>query len=329
MKFTPGDRLNQGFVNRTSDPSKIGAVTQQRGAASAIPKKISPTDFAKLNSPFENFVALGVIAMVIGIFVLCRLYWDENIYTPEEGLGYYMGMIGGIMMLVAYIYSLRKYSKFLRAIGRIKYWLRLHIILGISGPTLVMVHSTFHIGSLNGGMALISMLLVVLSGVVGRYLYSKVHYGLYGRKAQLKEIQQILWLKESGIKSRLSLTPHMSQRLQEFEKDVTQPATSMSKAAFALFSIWWTSRKIYVELSREMVSYLKKVGQFQGLNDRAIDKRVRYARRMLWFYLHTVGQVVKFSAYERLLSLWRMVHVPLLYLLFISGVVHVIAVHMY
>jgi len=295
----------------------------------AVPKRINPAEFAKLANPFENFIALAVLGLIVLIFVGCRLFWDETIYTPEEGLGYYFGLTGGVIMLIAYTYSMRKYIPGFRGVGRIKHWLRFHIFLGVTGPTLVMLHSTFRIGSLNGGMALISMLLVVVSGVVGRYFYSRVHYGLYGRKAQLKEVQQILWLRESGIKSRLSMTPRMTKRLQDYEKSVISPSGRVKQAIFVLFSIWFKSRWLYFDLSREMVHYLRRAAETRGISDAVLEKRIRYAKRMLWFYLHTIGKVVQFSAYERLLALWRMIHVPLLYLLFISGVVHVIAVHMY
>ena len=295
----------------------------------AIPKRINPADFAKLTNPFENFIALAVLALIVVLFIGYRLFWDESMYTPEEGVGYYMGMIGGIIMLVAYVYSVRKYIPGLKSVGGLRKWLRFHIFLGVFGPTLIMMHSTFHIGSLNGGMALIAMLLVVVSGVVGRYFYSKVHYGLYGRKAQLKEVQQILWLRESGIKSRLSMTSRMNKRLQDYEKSVIKPTASIRDAIKVVFTTWFKNRRLYRILNRDMVQFLRHTAKQQGIKPAVIEKRIRYARRMLWFYLHTIGKVVKFSAYERLLALWRMVHVPLLYLLMVSGVVHVIAVHMY
>ena len=48
------------------------------------------------------------------------------------------------------------------------------MVLGILGPTLIILHSNFKIGSLNSRLALFTMLVVVASGIVGRYLYSQV-----------------------------------------------------------------------------------------------------------------------------------------------------------
>ena len=46
-------------------------------------------------------------------------------------------------------------------------------------------------------------------------------------------------------------------------------------------------------------------------------------------YTVALRRVVAFSIYERLLSLWHTLHVPLAVLLMITTVVHVIAVHAY
>ena len=46
-------------------------------------------------------------------------------------------------------------------------------------------------------------------------------------------------------------------------------------------------------------------------------------------YLDAVIDVARFNAYERLFSLWHILHVPFVFMLIISGIAHVIAVHMY
>jgi hypothetical protein len=46
-------------------------------------------------------------------------------------------------------------------------------------------------------------------------------------------------------------------------------------------------------------------------------------------YLRLMGRVVQFSFYERLFSLWHVLHLPLFFMLVLSAIVHVLAVHMY
>jgi len=45
--------------------------------------------------------------------------------------------------------------------------------------------------------------------------------------------------------------------------------------------------------------------------------------------LRMARAAAQFATYERLFSLWHVLHVPFVYMLVVSAVVHVIAVHMY
>jgi hypothetical protein len=60
-----------------------------------------------------------------------------------------------------------------------------------------------------------------------------------------------------------------------------------------------------------------------------LQRRERRARRLAAQYLDAVVRVAQYNAYERVFALWHMAHLPFVYLLVISAVVHVIAVHAY
>ena len=90
------------------------------------------------------------------------------------------------MMLVLLLYPLRKQARAPSNFGRVPTWFRSHMILGIVGPLLIIFHSNFPPNSLNASVALFFMLTIVASGIIGRYLFSKIHMGLYGTKAEIK-----------------------------------------------------------------------------------------------------------------------------------------------
>jgi hypothetical protein len=46
-------------------------------------------------------------------------------------------------------------------------------------------------------------------------------------------------------------------------------------------------------------------------------------------YLREVERVAHFTTYERLFSLWHVLHIPLIYLLAASTVFHILAAYMY
>lgn len=224
------------------------------------------------------------------------------------------------MMLLAMCYTLFKYVPKLRHKAVMKNWLFIHLFLGIFGPFLVMFHSTFHIGSLNGGIALISMGLVFLSGVIGRFLYSKTHFHLGGKKARVKDLQELIKLAGRTIKS---------ERLESFSDSVLTHQDTLPNAMWELMSFGWRSRWLYFRLTADLHHHILPMAKQNGWNHRTIRQKKREFKRQLREYILTLKKVALFHVYERFFSFWRNAHVPLLYLLFMSGVVHVVAVHMY
>jgi len=318
-----------GNVARQSDPgnssqlANTGSIATKQAPAvdaptSASAKKSKAVD--KLARSSELYIAFGMVAFYALIFITGRYYWDERYYIPEEGLGYFLGLIGGIVMLLAMAYSMFKYVPVLRSKFKLKSWLNFHIALGLIGPLLVYVHSTFRIGSLNGGIALISMSLVLLSGIIGRFLYSKTHYGLGGRKAKLGELHKLLNDENSHIHS---------QHLNEFTKRVMRHSTSLIQATWELISYGIRWRWTYFRVKREMLSKLKQLAQENNLSKKELRKQRHIIKRQLRNYLALLHKVALFKLYERFFAFWRHAHVPLLYLLLASGIMHVIAVHMY
>jgi hypothetical protein len=248
------------------------------------------------------------------------MFYDDRYYMPEEGLGYWLGLIGGVMMLLAFFYTAFKYMAALRTRAVMKHWLTIHIFFGVTGPVLVLIHSTFRIGSLNGGIALVSMLLVLVSGIMGRFLYSRTHFGLGGSKARAKDLQEMLKLAGHKIKS---------DRLNEFTESVLTQKGTFGYALWDLVSFGWRSRWLYFRITENMRHHLKKIAEHNDWDAATVRQKRREFKRQLRQYIYVLKKVALFRVYERFFNFWRNAHVPLLYLLLMSGVVHVIAVHMY
>src|SRR5260370_42481942 len=91
-------------------------------------------------------------------------------------------------MLLLLVYPLRKRMRSLRALGTVTFWFHTHMILGVLGPVLVLWHANFGLASINCIVALVTMLVVAVSGIIGRYLHSKIHLRMHGRKAEAQEV---------------------------------------------------------------------------------------------------------------------------------------------
>jgi hypothetical protein len=76
----------------------------------------------------------------------------------------------------------------LRGLGPLGRWLDVHIFLGILGPLLVVLHSTFKVQGLVA-LSFWSMVIVASSGVLGRYLYLQIPRTRAGEERALVELE--------------------------------------------------------------------------------------------------------------------------------------------
>lgn len=267
----------------------------------------------------------GVALLVGSAWALTRL----GLFTPGDDVGYWIGVAGGTMMLVLLCYPLRKYAGFMRSLGPVKWWFWGHMMLGIGGPWLILVHSTFHLGSLNATVALYSMVVVVLSGLVGRFIYVRVHRDLNGEVSSLKALQGSAGLVESEARSWLSFAPAVEQRLVAFEQAALSPgadwASILRQVAVLPVRQFLTQRAC----RRELRALLARMAHDGGWSPGTLARRQKQARRFVDRYLAAVMRVAQYTAYERLFALWHVVHMPFIFLLAISAIVHVVAVHAY
>jgi hypothetical protein len=315
-KQTNARQLNDQQRSATNQQPATPGKAQSPLAA----KQVSNAEMSKLASRKEMAMAIGLCVFFAVLFGVGRALYNDRYYTPEEGLGYWLGLVGGVMMLLAFFYTAFKYVSKLRTRAVMKHWLTIHIFFGLAGPILVMVHSTFHFGSLNGGVAFFAMVLVVVSGIMGRYLYSKTHYGLGGRKARVKDLQVMLKLAGHKIKS---------DRMDRFTASVLTQKQTLGNAFWELFTFGWRSRWLYFRMTETMRVHLHRLARQNGWDRRMVRQKRQEFKLQLRLYIETLRKVALFRVYERFFAFWRNAHVPLLYLLLMSGVVHVIAVHMY
>jgi hypothetical protein len=244
-------------------------------------------------------------------------------YTSRSPFGFYLGVAGTLMMVLLLSYPLRKRLRFMNRWGALKDWFRVHMFLGLAGPTLILFHATFHVRSPNAGVALTSMVLVVASGVIGRFIYSKIHHGLYGRRATLQNIQEELSGAAEETTSRLSFAPRIEHWLQEFEQNAINPSHSFSQKFGKFFPPAFQGILVRFRCARE----LRKI--FRQPKHEALPMSKREAIGLVSAYSHQIERVAQFQAYERLFSWWHVLHIPLIYLLAASAIFHVIAVYMY
>ena len=293
------------------------------------PELKAPDPGAKAKkAPGDRSFGIVLTSTTLGILAAFAL-GRSGLYTAGDDVGYYMGLVGGVLMLLLLLYPLRKHVAALRNWGKVKNWFAVHMVLGISGPLLVLGHSTFHMRSTNAAVALSCMLVVAGSGIIGRFLYTKVHRGLYGEKVNLAEMQAETGLESSQIQSRLHFAPGVEKRLVEFQAYALTKQTSMSADFLRFFGLALRRHQTNRACRAELHEVLAQAAQARGWDADKLRRRTHAATDLVDAYLGAAQRVAEFSVYDRLLQLWHVAHVPLVYLLVISGIAHVVAVHLY
>src|SRR5579872_206404 len=224
-----------------SVPLPAGAVNTRSSEANAA----APAGRRRWLSP------AGVVFVIFMLLLYAGWHFPTERYiTPQRGLGYLLGIVGGSMMLLLFLYSARKRVRWLAFLGPTGHWFRFHMVLGLAGPLCILYHSNFHLGATNSNVALISMLTVAGSGVIGRYIYSRIHHGLYGSKATLDDLRSGAEKLHAGSGS-VAFVPELAQRLEAAEAAILAagphiPVLSLIKpagVALLTFGLRWKLRR--------------------------------------------------------------------------------------
>lgn len=276
----------------------------------------------------ENRGKLG-FGLAATLIVAGWLLRDLHGLTAESGLGYLLGIVSVSCMLILLLYPLRKRFKVLKFIGPLPKWFRNHMILGTMAPIAALYHCNFQLGSLNSRIALFSALAVAGSGLIGRFIYSKIHHGLYGRKATLKELLARVKLTVPGEGVMGAIVPELRNRLSEFDRQVLNPPAGILDCITMPFALAIRTRFQRWRLMR----FVRTALRHQARNSATVVAHRRQlenaAGEFIRTHLRQVRRVAEFTAYDRLFALWHKVHLPFFLTLLVTVVIHVVVVHVY
>jgi hypothetical protein len=256
----------------------------------------------------------GRLELLISFIVVALLLAGYAIYAQigelagGDTLGLWLGLTGLVLMLITEIvYTVRKrLSRF--QLGRLRLWLSFHIFTGIVGPCLVLLHSAFSFRGF-AGVALLLTLIVVISGFVGRYIYTAVPRTMAGAVVVRKTlISQITMLQaeldqwSSGQSSRVQgLVAHF--KAAPPDKDI-----SMVGLLTRFLSAWHFKRQVQQALRALEPAERQRIHEMASMlrRQRELDR-----------------QITSLRTAQRLLRRWHRLHVPLGLTMFTAIAIHI------
>lgn len=271
----------------------------------------------------------GVFSAFVLVFIISALLWGwwhrAELPTPEHGLGYALGIVGVTMMAILMIYPLRKRLTGATWMGSVGAWFRIHMLLGLLGPLVILYHARFTWAATNSGVALFALSVVVASGLFGRFLYVHIHRGYSQRKLEVRDLFGELEVSRLLLDADGNAGHLIVGYLRQLEHNALEKRPNLFRDALAVSSItvrtwlfaWRLRRVVRDELAREASLPDRRAARGHVLLDH------------LTHYLRSIRDVGGFAFYDRLFRAWHYLHVPLFLFLAMTVALHVLAVHMY
>jgi hypothetical protein len=251
------------------------------------------------------FLAILVITLVY-LFVISQI---GGIPAASGVFGHGMGIVGFILMLMTEIlYSWRKRSRSARW-GKMSSWLRFHIFTGLVGSYMVLLHSSWKFNGLAGIVMLLTVV-IVISGVIGRYIYTAIPRTADGVEIESYELERQIAVVEGELQkwrqSQPEITRTISLALGDQQNISGGSMLTVFGRAFAeagyqirLWRARWEIRSRYHAQAAELENLFRRKRSLQR-------------------------QVSALIISRRLLSLWHAIHVPIGVALFATAFVHMI-----
>jgi hypothetical protein len=248
--------------------------------------------------------------IAITLLYLAAVRQLQGVPAASGLLGHSIGVIGFMLMLATEtLYSIRKRSR--RASwGRPATWLRVHIFTGLVGSYMVLLHSSFKFNGL-AGLAMLMTVVVVISGFIGRYIYTAVPRNADGLMLEAADLQTQIAMAEAELRRALASQPATTQALAA--QFAAPPTTTAGPAMLVLGRplLRWRQRRQW----RSALRHLDPAARAQASQMEALVARRQGLQR----------QAASLATARRLLGVWHSVHIPLGVALFTVAFIHILA----
>lgn len=253
---------------------------------------------------------------------------QENLVTAEQGLGYWLGVAGTASMVLLLVYPLRKRIGALSAVGSVAAWFRIHMMLGVVGPILILYHANFRLGSTNANIALVSMLLVAASGLIGRYLYGKIYRGSAARIADVMRFLDEFDRSEGAVAVPQFASETVLIHMRAFaEAEFAWQLGAARRRAGRWSPLWLRLHRTRRAIFRDLTDHQSRARPRPVMRARRAESR--RATHLYGEFSNLVLLAARAALFERLFALWHLLHLPLFVLLVVAATLHIVAVHIY
>jgi len=236
---------------------------------------------------------------------------DHTALKPSGDWGHGFGIIGTFMMIAGVaVYMIRKRMRKFQNFGFLKHWLELHIFLCSVGPVLVLYHTAFKFGGIVS-ISFWSMVLVVLSGVVGRFIYIQIPRTIEGQEMGINAINDL----RVNLAAKVSEAIDFNQKIMSNFESLASPERYKKLTLLQAFSFAF---KDYFKI-RILMSNIKKIVRKAGLPVVIRKDILRAAKAEIILS----RRIALLRTFHKLFRYWHIAHLPFAISMFVIMLIHV------
>ncbi len=274
------------------------------------------------------WAALGVTAMCI------IAYWLDDPQEPPNGgtpLGYSLGVLGAVMIAWLTWFGVRK-RDYRSGSGTVQGWLSAHVYFGLSLLVIVLLHAGFQFGWNIHTLAFALMTLVIVSGLLGVFIYMKYPERLSENRGGASRFELLEQLEEIDRRSR-----RVAAQLPEPFQDVVTSGVQRTELGTTLWQRLRNQDRSRIQLPNSSATVANKgqeaamdwLAEQQSRADAESATTIAELSALLRNKRKLLRQIREDLRLQAGLEIWLYAHVPLTAALLVALLAHIVTVFLY
>ena len=268
-----------------------------------------------------TFVVIGILTFLV-LTILGTSYYFlpieerffhplHNFLKPSGLIGHGIGILGSLMMILGIVlYMVRKRIRRFSRIGILKHWLEFHIFLCSVGPLLILYHTAFKFGGLVA-VSFWSMFAVVISGVIGRFIYVQIPRNIQGNELSFEQLNKMNDDLYYRLRNDYGVDDSILLKLDEFAGVNDYKSFSALEVLAKIIPEYFSKRKKITEIKNDLNK--------SDLRKESINEILNICRSKLLL----VRRIGLLTTMQKIFKYWHVIHLPFALIMIIIMFVHI------
>jgi thioredoxin reductase/NAD-dependent dihydropyrimidine dehydrogenase PreA subunit len=291
----------------------------QAGAGPAVARAGSARrDRERKHNIFVTTLFLIALAVIAGLWFFGEAYYVlpkaarlksplHPFFKPSGRWGHGVGIVATAVMMLNYVYAMRKRWRGLKGVGDIRYWLDFHVFVGSLSPLVIAFHAAFQSNNVVATSTAASMAVLVSTGLIGRFLVSLVPQR-EGKLIDLAELEN----QVRGLKGQLMALLAGARESMSLDSLLEPALVGVGSGNPFALAVAFPRQMIGINMRlRQVKDHFPSTQQYEDF--------ARSATR-----LGRLGiQVSFYATLRRYLAVWRVLHVGVSLFMVVMIVAHI------